>query len=88
MLNKPILYLFLIIRIKKKSKQKIVTKTFLKEEISRVLVRKGGLPRYMVKYIIEDLVSLDLIGKEKRNELYFLKDNPDEIKVKNLLEFV
>lgn len=84
-MDKPFLHLFIFSKIKKGSRCDIVDKTYLKEVIGRVLIRKGGLPRHMVKYIIDDLVELELLEEVNNREVYKLKADKSTKKVEALL---
>jgi hypothetical protein len=87
-MDKPFLHIYLIVRIKKKTKSKIVDKSFLYNEIGRAIrIQKGGLPKFMVKYIIDDLVKLGLLKLENGNNVYLVMDDPCEKKFKNLIDF-
>ena len=50
-------------KIRENSKTSIIGVSSLKEIIGRVILRKGGLPRFMVKYIIDDMVELGLLER-------------------------
>jgi hypothetical protein len=80
-------YLFLLVKLKENTKSKVVDTKYLKEEISRIVVRKGGFPSRMVKYLINDLVKLNLIERKNKVNLFILSENNCEKKVKNLIEF-
>ena len=80
-------YLFLLVKIKENTKSKVVDTKYLKEEISRIVVRKGGFPSRMVKYLINDLVKLGLIERKNKVNLFILSENNCEKKIKNLIEF-
>jgi hypothetical protein len=80
-------YLFLLVKLKENTKSKVVDTKYLKEEISRIVVRKGGFPKRMVKYLINDLVKLGLITRKNKVNLYILNESNAEKKVKNLIEF-
>jgi hypothetical protein len=80
-------YLFLLVKLKENTKSKVVDTKYLKEEISRIVVRKGGFPKRMVKYLINDLVKLGLITRKNKVNLFILNENNCEKKVKNLIEF-
>ena len=84
MMDEPFLYVFIISRIKRATKQEIINKNFLKEQIGRILIRQGGLPRFMIKYIIEDLVKYRILTKLNKNNLYRLNKVKGEKQI-NLL---
>lgn len=83
-MDEPFLYVFIISRIKRATKQEIINKNFLKEQIGRILIRQGGLPRFMIKYIIEDLVKYRILTKLNKNNLYRLNKVKGEKQI-NLL---
>ncbi len=78
-------YLYLLVKIKENTRFQVVDTGYLKEEISRIVVRKGGFPKRMVKYLINDLVKLKLIERKNRVNLYILNESNAEKKVKNLI---
>lgn len=51
-------------------------KAKIKEVIGRTLVRAGGIPRYSINYVIEDLCKLKLIKKINNKEGYLILENP------------
>lgn len=83
-------YLYLIIRIKENSKSQIVDKKYLKKEIAHLIVRRGGFPKRMIKYLIDDLVKLNLISKKNKVNLYILNDDccKEERKIRNLINYM
>lgn len=87
-MDKVLFYpLFILVNIKKKARSKIVDIRFLKEEVSRLVIRKGGFSSWTVKYIIEDMVKLGLIERKNKTGLYILNDNPGERRIINLINF-
>lgn len=84
-MGKPFLHLFLFTKIKGHTRTDIVDKSYLKEVIGRAIIKKGGLPRYMVKYIIDDMVEMDLIERINNRDLYKLKKDKSEGKMRALL---
>lgn len=81
-------YTYLLIKIKENAKFQVVDTSYLKEEIGRIVVRKGGFPKRMVKYLINDLVKLNLIERKNKVNLYVLNETNSEKKVKNLINSV
>ena len=45
-------YLFLLVKLKENTKSKVVDTKYLKEEISRIVVRKGGFPKRDRKSVV------------------------------------
>lgn len=84
-MDKPFLYLFISSRIRKSSKTDIITKKFLKEKIARILIRSNGLPRFVIKYIIEDLVKYGILTKVNKTNLYRLNKINEEKRVSMLI---
>jgi len=82
---KTFLHLFILTRIKKNMKTEIVDVHFLKENIGRVILRKGGVPSLMVKYVIEDMIQLGLIERVNKRGLYKILDVPEEKKILQIM---
>ena len=86
-MDKPFLHTYLIIRIKSNNRSHLIDKKTLYEEISRALIRQhGGLPKFTIKYVIDDLVKLGYLKKENKVNLYLINEYPEEKKVKQLIE--
>ncbi len=83
-MDKPFLYVFISSRIRRSTKQEIINKDFIKEQIGRIIIRAGGIPKFMIKYIIEDLVKYEILTKINKTNLYRL-NKIDEEKQINLL---
>jgi len=83
-MDKPFLHIFLLTKIRKKATSELVDGRFLKEQIGRVIVRKGGLPRFMIKYVIQDLVELGFIEHVNNNGVYRLNKIKEEKRIKML----
>lgn len=84
-MDKPFLYVFISSRIRKSSRADIITKDFLKEKIGRTIIRSGGgIPRFMIKYIIEDMIKYGILTKLNKINLYRLNKVNDEKQI-NLL---
>jgi len=47
-------------------------------------MKKGGFPKFMIKYIIQDMITLELIEKISSNDYKILK-NPKEKRVRFLI---
>jgi predicted transcriptional regulator len=73
-------------KLKENTKTKIVDGKYLKEHVSRVIVRNGGIPKFMVKYIIDDLIKLGLVKRLKFNEYELLESDYDK-KIKQLMTY-
>jgi hypothetical protein len=77
-----ILYSYLHYKIKSHCKTSIIQKAYLKENIGRILIRKGGLPRFMINHVIEDMEKLNLLKLVSRQNGYLILDNPNEAEIK------
>lgn len=82
----PILYIYFLIKINDKSQTNIITKRLFKEIISRILCKKGGVPRFMIKHIIDDMVKLKLAEKINNTSYKILK-NKEERKLRLLINY-
>lgn len=80
-MDKPFLHVFLLTRLKKNTDTQIVDKKFLKDHLRRILARPTGFPKFMIKYIINDLVKLKLIESINGRELYKLLSCPEEKRI-------
>lgn len=49
----------------------------LKEIIGRLIIRKGGIPKVMIKYIIEDLIKLGLLERLNFMNYKIIESNCD-----------
>ena len=75
---------FIHYKIKEKNKSNLIDLYTLKEIIGRITIRNGGFPRWAIKYIIEDLVTLGLLER-KNKSLFEIKDSNLENKIKALV---
>jgi len=80
----PILYIYFYIRIKDKVKTEFVCKSKLKEIISRAVIIRGGFPRFMIKYIIQEMVELKLLRKLGSNSYQIIRV-PQEKRIRFLI---
>lgn len=83
-MDKPFLHLFILTRIKRNTKCNIIDKGFLYNQIARVILRNGGIPKFMIKYVIEDMVELGLIECINNRDLYKLNEIKEEKKINAL----
>lgn len=81
-----VFYNFLYMKIKDNSKTEIINLRDLKEIVGRIVIRKGGIPRFMVKYIIGDLIILGLLERIRFNEYKIVESNCDK-KIRQLLSY-
>lgn len=86
-MTKPFLHLFLFNKIKEGTRLEVVDKDYIREVIGRTIIRKGGIPRCMVKYIIKDLVDLELLTIVSGRGVYRLSTKGEERKIRELLAF-
>jgi hypothetical protein len=85
--NTPIIYVYLLIRIKEHNKTLVTDTKELKEVIGRTLIRSGGLPRIIIKYIIKDLVTFNILKKINCNS-YQIREHPQEKNVRLLVNYL
>ena len=71
----PIIYAYLYMIIRDKSNTRFINVHKLKETVKRVIVKRGGIPRYLVQDILEDLIELNLIERKNNCTYEILKDN-------------
>jgi hypothetical protein len=84
-MDKPFIYLFILTRIKEHIDTDIVNKDYIKERITTTIkVRNGGLPRFMVKYIIDDMVRFGIIESINNRDLYRLLKHKEERRINAL----
>lgn len=74
----PIIYSYLYSKIKKSTNTSVIFQDKLKELIGRTMVRKGGLPRFIIKYIIEDLIYFEIIKRVDCRTYNILDSNCDK----------
>jgi len=84
MVNVPIVYTFIYMKVKDKSRTSVIHIDYLKEIIGRTIIRRGGIPRFMVKYVINDLISMGLIERLAYNQFKIRESSCDK-KVKQLM---
>lgn len=82
----PTLYIYFLIKINDKSKTNIITRRLLKEIISRILCKRGGVPKFMIKHVIDDMVKLGLVEKINNTSYKILKSN-EEKKLRLLINY-
>lgn len=69
----PIVYVYIYSKIKK-LRRIYICKSNLYELINRIIIKKGGFPRLLTKYIIEDLENFNLLERVNYKE-YKIMDN-------------
>ena len=84
MSNTPIIYTYIYMKLKENSRTSIINVYPLKETIARVIIRKGGLPKFMVKYVVDDLIVLGLLERLSKENYKILESNCDK-RVKQLV---
>lgn len=80
------LYAYIFMKIRDKSTTKIIHRDRLKEIISRIIIRKGGLPKILVKDVIEDMIKLKLI--KQQYDKYIILDSEHYKKIKLRCSFI
>jgi len=71
----PILYSYAHSKLKEKHKTNFTDKKGLKETLSRIIIRNGGYPRFIIKYTIEDMIQMNLIKRLNSNLYEIMKHN-------------
>lgn len=67
----PIIHARILYKIKKHSKGIIVQHSFVREWVSRMIIKKGGIPREDIQSTIEDMCNLGLLKRlNKMNKTY------------------
>jgi len=83
----PIIYSYIYYRLKKDLRISMINLSYLKEIIGRCVVRRrGGFPRMFIKYVISDLVNMDLLKKINYNTYEVLENDCDK-KIKRMYPF-
>lgn len=80
-MDKPIVYVFISKKLREKSNSDLLDKRFLKEIVGRILRSTGGIPRFMIKYIIDDLVKFGILTYLNNNGIYRLNEVKEEKKL-------
>ena len=74
-------------RVNKDLKTPFIHSRKLKEIIKRTVIRKnGGIPQFMVAYIIQDMIKLKLIERKDFNTYQIIESDCDK-KIRGLLAF-
>ena len=83
-MDKTYYHSFLLYKLRQYSNSNIIEVSKIKQILGRFAVRTGGLPRWMVRYILEDMIALNLIVKIT-NERYRILNSPLEKRIKALV---
>lgn len=75
MADVPILHSFIFFKIKENNSGIFININLLKQIIARTINLKGGIPKFLDKYIIEDLIKLKLIKRLNYNTYKILNNN-------------
>lgn len=75
MADVPILHSFIFFKIKENNSGIFINIHLLKQIIARTINLKGGIPKFLDKYIIEDLIKLKLIKRLNYNTYKILNNN-------------
>lgn len=81
---KPFFHTFLVYKIRQVNHSEILEIAKIKETVSRITRSNGGLPKNMIRYVIQDLIDLGLIIKFS-NDKYKIVQTPLENKIKALM---
>ncbi len=82
----PIIYAYLYLKVRQKSQVSIIDRQKLKEILRRTILKKGGFPRFMIKYIIEEMKELELLQQINRGSYRILESNCEK-KIKSLINY-
>ena len=82
----PILYAFIYVRLINKNKTSLINQRYLKEILRRIVIRKGGIPNFMIKYLIEDMIGFGLIERLNCNS-YRILENDCKKKIQRIISF-
>jgi predicted transcriptional regulator len=77
----PTLYAYFHMKVKDSSNIDLININTLTEIIKRIVYRRGGIPKFMIKEIIEDLIKLKLIERVSFNT-YKINDDKCYKKIK------
>jgi hypothetical protein len=84
-MDRTFFYSYIHVKVKNLAMTNVIEKKHLKEIIGRIIVKKGGVPKFMVKYLVEDMTNLQLIKKLSDRDGYLILENPKEKEIKNLI---
>jgi len=59
----PIVYAYLYMKIKESNKTEIININPLRERVCRIIHKKSGIPKFLVKDMIEELIEMGLIKR-------------------------
>lgn len=76
----PIIHSRIHAKLEEKAWGNIVGYKFIKEWISRIIIKKGGLPRTDIHETILDMIDLSLLKRVSRIKFQILKNNDKRLK--------
>ena len=82
----PIIYAYLYYKLKKSTRTDYIRVADIKAISARIIIKKGGFPRFLIKYIVEDLIKLKLLERENMRNYKLLPSDCDK-KLKQLMFF-
>ena len=82
--NIPIVYAYIYYHLKKRTNASIVLYSDVKSISGRALIRHGGFPKRLIKYVIQDMVKLGLL-KKNNSRSFILVENDCDKRIKNIL---
>lgn len=83
--NIPYLQAWIYYKIKEKNKGIFININYLKEIIARTINLKGGFPKFMDKYVIDDLINLRLIKRRNYDSFRILNNERYLKKIKKII---
>ena len=85
MANVPVLHSFIFLKIKENNSGIFININLLKSVIARTINMKGGIPKFLDKYVIEDLIKLKLIKRLNYNTYKILNNNSCLKEIKKII---
>lgn len=82
----PIVYAYIYYKLKKSTRTGHLKAPDIRTISAGIIVRKGGFPRFLVKYIVEDLIKLKLLERENMRDYKLLPSDCDK-RLKQLMFF-
>jgi len=80
----PCLYCYIHFRIKEKHSSCFVNIHSLKETINRGILIRGGVPNFLRKEVIEELIKYKLLNRVNRDTYKILNNKYSERKIRKL----
>jgi len=82
----PYFYCYLYWKIKEKGRTMFISQSLLCEILSRCAVKNGFSPHFMNRYIIDDLISLNLLERISSSNYRIIERKECYKKIKRILD--